>query len=317
MKQSAQDFDVTEVLGFVPSGTGEHDFLWIEKQGVNTAWVAEKLAQHAQVRDLDAGYGGRKDRNALTRQWFSVRRPTGSGTDWRTFVEPGVRILEIERHDKKLRRGAHRANQFHIAIRGMSAVSEEVDPWLEIIRERGVPNYFGEQRFGRNGNNLSLAEEIFAGKRMNRNRRNIGISAARSFLFNQILQFRVQNECWDKGVSGDVFNLDTTNSIFVDDGDSGDLDARLQSLDIHPTAALWGRGDPVCHTDAAAMERQVTDNFQMLCEGLERLGVDQARRATRLPVRDLSSEWIEDTLWIDFSLLKGGYATTVLREIIA
>jgi tRNA pseudouridine13 synthase len=305
------------MLGFVPAGTGEHDFLWIEKEGANTAWVAENLARHAGVRDVDVGYAGRKDRNAVTRQWFSVRRPTGQGTAWATFDLPGVRILDIDRHDRKLRRGAHRGNGFHIAIRGMTADLQEIDPWLQIIRNCGVPNYFGEQRFGRNGANMLLAQEIIAGKRVQRNKRNIGISAARSFLFNEILQLRISKQCWDSALEGDVFNLDGTNSTFPDDGERIDLDRRLQSMDIHPTAGLWGCGAPACIGKAAALELEIAREFENLSKGIERHGVNQGRRATRMAVRDLHAKRDGDMLWLDFSLGKGGYATAVLREIMA
>ena len=303
-------------MGFSPSGAGEHDFLWIEKEGANTAWVAKKLAGHAGVRDVDVGYSGRKDRNARTRQWFSVKRPTAAGTDWGAFEEFGVRIHDVDRHDKKLRRGTHRQNRFRIAIRGINAAQEEIDPWLNLIHTHGVPNYFGEQRFGRNGSNILRAGELFAGKRMRRNQRNIYISAARSYLFNEILQARVISATWNKAMAGDTFNLDGTNSIFVDDPDSANIDTRLASLDIHPTAALWGRGEPLCREDVATLEKEVVAACDDLRIGLERHGVDQSRRATRLVVKDLASELADDTLWLDFSLNKGAYATSVLREII-
>ncbi len=242
---------------------------------------------------------------------------TCAGTDWRSFDVAGVSILEVDRHDKKLRRGVHKANRFRIAVRGINATQAQLDPWLNILGKRGVPNYFGEQRFGRNGSNMSLARELFAGKRMKRNKQNIAVSAARSYLFNEILHSRVCSDSWDKAVAGEAFNLDGTNSIFVDDTVSAELTARLESLDIHPTAALWGKGELISRGDARNADVAVIDSHRELSDGLERHGLKQARRATRLVVEDLGSELIDGSLWLEFSLRKGGYATSVLREIVA
>lgn len=315
IKRSPSDFKVTEVLGYPLSGAGEHDFLWVEKEGVNTAWVAEKLARLAGVREVDVGYSGRKDRQAITRQWFSIRRPTGSGTDWDRFNEPGITILEKTRHEKKLRRGAHSGNHFKIAIYGERPDAEAINTRLALIRRGGVPNYFGEQRFGRGGNNLTLATDLFAGRRLKRNKRSIALSAARAYIFNQVLQFRIKEDCWDTAVPGEALNLDGTGSVFVADEINEELKARLLGMDIHPTGALWGSGELICRGAAAKIDEIIAVQFQVLSHGLRMQNVKQARRALRLAVRDLKWEIENDTLWLDFYLTSGGFATSVLQEI--
>ena len=120
IKQAASDFEVTEVPGFSCSGDGEHDYLWIEKSGANTAWVARALARHAKITARDVGFAGMKDRHAVTRQWFSVRRPAG-GTDWESFAAEGVQLLDSDRHSRKLKRGAHRGKRSSAAHRGTAA----------------------------------------------------------------------------------------------------------------------------------------------------------------------------------------------------
>jgi tRNA pseudouridine13 synthase len=316
IKQSASDFQVTEILGFDPLGNGEHDFLWIEKEGANTAWVAQLLARHAGVRDVDVGYSGLKDRHAITRQWFSVRRPDRNGTNWSEFAEPGVKIVEVARHDKKLRRGTHKANRFRIAVREITARKSDLDQRLQAIAKSGVPNYFGEQRFGRQGNNMSLAADLFAGKRMRRNKQSMAISTARSFLFNHIVQARVLTDCWDTAIEGEAFNLEGSNSVFVEDEINDELVARLARLDIHPTSALWGRGELVCKGKAAILENEIVAPFAALCTALEKQGAKQARRATRLVIHEMQADFSEQTLWLEFLLGKGSYATSVLREIV-
>ena len=315
IRQSASDFQVTEVLDYELSGDGEHDYLWIEKQDANTAWVAENLAKHADIRESDVGFAGLKDRNAVTRQWFSVRRPSGAGTDWSALELPGVQILEQARHNRKLRRGAHSGNQFRIAIRGVDAPSQTINERLALVQDHGVPNYFGEQRFGRDGNNLQLASELFAGRKLRRNKRSFALSAARSYLFNHIVQYRVLDGTWNQLIQGECACLDGTNSIFPVEQVDQALQKRCMEMDIHPGGALWGRGEWPCSEAIKALEISATDSCDEFRRGLE-LQADQSRRALRLAVRDLQWEIDGQTVWLQFGLTSGGFATTVLREIV-
>ena len=184
---------------------------------------------------------------------------------------------------------------------------------MRTIESRGVPNYFGAQRFGRDGSNLGLAERLFEGARLKRDRRGIALSAARSFLFNSILDRRVRDSSWDRVLPGELVNLDGSRSVFP--AGEEPLDERLASLDVHPTASLWGRGAPVGGADAGALERDVVENYPALAEGLVRAGVDAAHRATRLRVDDLSWSLEESGLTVEFVLASGAFATAVLTEI--
>lgn len=314
IRQSRGDFQVTETLGYELAGDGEHDYLWLEKEDANTPWVAGKLARHAGIPDRDVGFAGMKDRRAVTRQWFSVRRPSAAGTDWSTFDLPGLRILQATRHDRKLRRGALRSNSFRIAIRGVDAPKEKIEQRLERLKTMGVPNYFGDQRFGRDGNNLETASELFAGKRIKRSKRGIALSAARSFLFNHILQQRVRDGSWNRLVPGECACLDGSNSFFIVEELDEATRKRCEELDIHPGGALWGGGDSLLRGDILALERSAVAPFAEFRDGLE-LHLEQSRRALRLAIRDLEWEIDGRTLGLHFRLCRGGYATAVLREI--
>ena len=311
------DFIVTENIDFELSGDGEHDFLWIEKSGANTAWVSRQLAAHAGVVAKDVGYAGLKDRHAITSQWFSVRRPSGEGTDWSAFEAEGVRIVKFSRHNKKLRRGAHRSNSFRIALRSskVDEIRDEISSRLRIIEKNGIPNYFGEQRFGRSGGNIELAEAIFAGRRVKRDKRSIAISSARSLLFNHILDARVRNETWYQLLAGDVANLDGSGSIFAVDKVTPDLTDRCDACDIHPTGTLWGDGAPLSSGDVAAAELEEVAGYEALVTGLQKARVEASSRSLRLPVCDLDAEFGDDVLWLEFTLPRGGFATVVLREV--
>jgi tRNA pseudouridine13 synthase len=316
IRLACADFEVTELLGFAPDGDGEHDFLWVEKEGQNTVWVAEQLAKHAGIRSNDVGYSGLKDRHAITRQWFSVRRPGGTKPDWGIFRLDGVRILDATRHGRKLKRGAHRANRFRVALQDLDGEASDVAARLAVLRTEGMPNYFGEQRFGREAGNLRLAERLFAGRRLSRNQRSIALSAARSFLFNLILERRVIDGTWNRLLDGDCGNLDGTGSIFAVAGVDDDLRHRVASLDVHPTGAVWGQGASPVSGNVAALEQSVIDSHAPLARGLESQRVEQSRRALRARVIDL--DWQipdERTLRLEFTLGRGSFATAFLREL--
>ncbi|HSD70526.1 MAG TPA: tRNA pseudouridine(13) synthase TruD [Woeseiaceae bacterium] len=314
LRSSPEDFQVTERLAFEFTGDGEHDVLWIEKSGANTVWVARNLAKYAGVALRDVGYAGLKDRNAVTRQWYSVRRPTAAGTDWPAMHVPGVRLLASSRNQRKLRPGAHAGNAFRIALRGVSAIDPPLLILLERCRNCGVPNYFGEQRFGLDGNNIGLARAFFAGKKLKREDRSMAISAARSLLFNRLLEFRVSAGTWNSLQPGDFANLDGSGSLFAVDELDQTLLERCRSLDIHPTALLWGRAVKGSTDTRPACEDRVAEEYPDLAAGLE-MHAEQSRRALRLAVREFSWSLENDVLWLEFFLARGGFATAVLREI--
>lgn len=316
LREVPADFQVDEVLGFEPSGSGEHAFLQVEKTGANTEWVARQLAAAAGVSALAVGYAGMKDRHAVTRQTFTVQLPGRADPDWSALTIPGVRVIDATRHNRKLKRGAHRGNRFVIRLRNVHGACEEVDARVHTMRERGVPNYFGEQRFGRDGGNVALAQGLFAGRRLSRPQRSIALSAARSFLFNEVLSSRVRAGSWDRPLDGDVWMLDGTRAIFGPEPWTDDLAHRLSTLDIHPTGPMWGRGDLRTQAVARILEQTVVEDHADLSRGLEQAGLEQERRSLRLSISDLSHAWeAPDILRLDFALASGAFATTVLREL--
>ncbi len=315
VKKENADFQLSEQLGFGLSGDGEHDYLQIEKDGANTSWVASGLAKFASVAVSDVGFAGLKDRHAVARQWFSVRRPAGHRADWLKLDLEGIRVVQVSRHRRKLRRGAHTGNEFRIALRNLTEAGGGLRERLMQVRDTGVPNYFGEQRFGHNGGNLGLAGGLFAGQRLSRDKRSIALSAARSFLFNQILQERVRNGTWNTLLPGDCASLDGSSSFFSVAGVDNELDRRSDELDIHPSGALWGAGDLQSSGNVAEDEETVVNRFPELMHGLANERVQQARRALRVAVRSFTWERDGDTVWLRFILTRGSFATAVLREI--
>ena len=325
MRATPDDFVVEELPGFEASGSGEHLLLTIEKRGMNTAFAAKRIAQWAGIAELGVGYAGLKDRHAVTRQRFSVHLPKKMAPDLATLESGDFRVLAHAWHARKLPRGALAGNRFELMLRHVQGEREAVEQRLHAIASRGVPNYFGEQRFGRDGDNVANALAMFSGRRVRREHRTIFLSAARSELFNRVLAARVANGSWERGLDGEVWVLDGSRSVFGPEPWNEALAARLATFDIHPSGPLWGAGGLRTTEAALAIEAETLDDAQSLAlrTGLVAAGLKQDRRALRLRPEAMDWEWRDDdtgsgrgqALCVRFSLPAGCYATTVLAEL--
>lgn len=318
IKVSAEDFKVDEVLGFDLSGEGEHLFLRIEKTGLNTEELVKSLARALGKSEKAISYAGLKDRQAQTTQWLSLHCPGEDIPGAEQLEGPGWRVLESKRHLKKLKIGALEANDFRLVLRELSDKSDLEERLLR-IRETGVPNYFGPQRFGYEGQNLVKAESVLVGgvKIKNHFLRGIYYSAARSFLFNQILSERVKEGTWNRALAGDVMQLAGTNSLFPIEQPDEIIERRIREFDISPAAPLWGRGQERASLDALALQEKVLLPYTSWCEGLEKQGLERASRPLILVAEQLQWAWEEGDLVLHFRLVPGSYATSVVRELIS
>ncbi len=315
-KQSPFDFIVNEQLSFEPSGKGEHLFLKIEKNNLNTLDVCERIAQYFHVQSRNVAYAGLKDKNAITTQWFSFPCPIKANPDIKGFNSDIINVVESVRNSKKLKRGAIKENHFKIILRNIQGDKSEIEKKIQCVIENGVPNYFGMQRFGRNEDNLSNAKKIFSGNlKCSRNKKSLYLSAARSLLFNEIVSKRVENNTWNSIIFGDVAVLNNTRSFFVIENSDTEIPQRLQQGDIHLSAPLWGKGEPLSLGDARQLEELVASLNPEFSEGLVDEGLQQDRRAMRLLVSNLTYQFNDNALSLSFSIPSGAYATCVLREI--
>lgn len=305
-RSSAEDFAVDERLvdesldGNL-SGDGDHIYLQIRKRYQNTRWVATQLCALYDVDEKDVGYGGLKDRRALTSQWFSVRQPDRRFDALNLASPAGLKalpeceVLQVRRHRRKLRRGTHSGNAFNITLRDFEGDVEQAEQRLLTISTQGVPNYFGEQRFGIDGGNLIAADRILR-QPISRHGRDakwaLYISAARSQLFNQVLSARVERETWRTAVG--------------DEGVSADL----------PSGPLWGRGRSTPGKQVMMLEAEILTPYEAWCHGLEHCGLNQERRGLVLTPEAMSWRWQGRNLHIKFFLPPGTYATSVLRELV-
>jgi tRNA pseudouridine13 synthase len=314
-----EDFVVDELLGFELDGAGTHAWLAVEKRGANTAWVAGQIARAAGVAVREVGYSGHKDRHAVTRQWFSIPWPCDAPLDACAGIAgEGFRVLSVARHGRKLRPGSHRANRFDLRVRDITGDTAALESRLRIIGARGLPNYFGPQRFGRDAANLARARDWATGGPAPRDRgdRGFALSSARSEIFNLVAACRVRQGNWDRVLPGEAVMLDGRRSFFhVDDVDAA-LEARSASHDVHPTGPLWGRGTSPATSRALEVETDALAEERDLCGLLESQGLEHERRSLRVPVRALTWSLQSDVLALSFELPRGAFATAVLHELL-
>jgi tRNA pseudouridine13 synthase len=309
-----------EVLGFEPDATGPHALLTVEKRGANTGWVAAQIARAAGVAVREVGWSGQKDRDAVTRQAFTIPWPDRQPLDACLEIGgEGFRVLAAVRHGRKLRPGSHRANRFRLRVTKLSGDIEAIEERLALLARRGVPNYFGPQRFGRSSSNLRRAREwaVEGVAPRDRTARGFALSAARSELFNAVLAERIAGGTWDRLLPGEAAMLDGRRSFFCATEIDATLLERCAAMDVHPSGPLWGRGASPAAGVALEVEDMVTSREPQLCSLLEAQRLDHERRSLRLPVRGLSWSVDEDCLLLAFELPRGCFATAVLHEIIA
>jgi tRNA pseudouridine13 synthase len=318
LKATAEDFQVDEVLDIPLSGDGEHLWLWVEKRNLNTEEAARRLAKAAGVPLRTVSYAGLKDRQALTRQWFSLHLPGKADPDLSAAENETLRILKIARHKRKLQRGAHSANGFTLRLTGLAADRDAVQARLQHLQQTGVPNYFGTQRFGHQGGNVFDARQWAERQALpeQRNVRSRLLSTARSYLFNQVLAARVADGSWNQAQVGDLLAFTDSRSFFPA-GIAECSDPRLAILDLHPTGPLWGEGDSPAISAIHDSEQAIAAREPHLRDWLVKAGMAHERRILRLPIGGLTWHYPEsDILQLEFVLPAGCFATVVVRELV-
>ncbi|MCG5497859.1 tRNA pseudouridine(13) synthase TruD [Ectothiorhodospira variabilis] len=320
LRATPADFQVDELPITTPEGEGEHVWLHLRKTGLNTDQLAGMLARAASVPRRAVSYAGLKDRHAVTTQWFSVHLPGCDAPEWSDHLPPEVEILTAHRHRRKLQTGHLRGNRFQIRLRDCKGDREATEARLQAIAHRGLPNFFGEQRFGHDRGNLDKARALFSGEIRVRDRklRGLYLSAARSEIFNRVLARRVEEDHWDRAMPGDAMQLDGSRSFFIHREEDPTVVERVTAFEIHPTGPLWGQGDGITEGMAARLEAEVMEAADLieLARGLEGAGLSQERRALRIRVKELTWSWLDEAdLELRFELPAGAYATTVIKAV--
>ncbi len=318
LKDTPADFKVDEQLGFELTGSGEHHFFLIEKKNLTTEMLVKELAHTLNVAPKYISYAGLKDRQAITTQWLSVHLPGQEIAHANGLKGNQWQVLTYKKHIKKLKIGTLLGNHFQIILKNVSA-PDALAARLNLIKHQGVPNYFGEQRFGYLGQNMVKAKQLLQGdiKVKNPFLRGLYLSAARAFLFNHILSARINAGNWQQAIPGDVLQLSGTHSIFAPLDIDETLRRRVSDLDISPVASLWGKGALRMKGQALEIQSNALAPYQDWCAGLVKYHLEHAYRALVLPISTLEDSWLDETtLKLNFFLGRGSYATTVIRELV-
>ncbi|RUO79450.1 tRNA pseudouridine(13) synthase TruD [Pseudidiomarina taiwanensis] len=316
-KQLPEHFQVIEVAELPPStGEGEHQWLWVEKSGANTQFVADKLAEWAGVSSKWVSFSGLKDRQALTQQWFSVQLPGRELLPWQDLVHPEFRVLQAQLQPRKLKRGFHHANHFKILLTDISQPDQFEVNWQRVIGQ-GVPNYFGLQRFGRDGHNLTAASAWLRGqgRRPKRPQQSLYLSALRSFIFNEVVSARIKAKRLAPEI-GDRMQLAGSQSFFVVDEVDDTILQRWQSGDVRVTASLTD-GELLQDSPETEFVEPLYQAEPDIFNGLRKQRVSRHWRPMLLTPAAAHYEWRgDDAVEVQFQLPSGSFATAVLRELV-
>ncbi|UZE97363.1 tRNA pseudouridine(13) synthase TruD [Alkalimarinus alittae] len=291
-----EDFFVEEMMDVSLADEGEHVWLFVEKRGENTDFIARKIAKHAGVREMDIGLSGLKDRHAVTRQWFSVYLGNNPEPEWAQLNDENLQVLSYQRHSHKLRRGQHYANRFVLRIRDIKGDLALLEQSLEAVSRRGFPNYFGEQRFGRNGANVNKAVAMFKREiKATKSKRGFYLSAARSFLFNRVLAERIENSSWlDRPSAGPLYGelpRDFVDQIFED-------------------------RDPEGYVGCSQLERSIFEQYPDITKGLYANRLKMEERPLAAIPQEMTWTLLENVLDVGFLLPTGSFATSLLNEVV-
>lgn len=323
IKTHNQDFIVEELMDVEFSGEGEHIWLNISKSGLHTDQIVKKIAQLSGVAYRDIGFSGMKDFRANTSQWFSVWLPgvvDDKLPDWSLLESEKSQVNQIIRHSRKLKRGTHFGNAFRVFLRDFSGSMDSFNENIHRIQSIGVPNYFGQQRFGRAGSNLLQAEQwLKTGQRIKqRQKRSMLLSSARSWLFNCVLSERLKTKTWLIPFDKEPLCLSGSKQFFVSD-DGVENKARIHSGDIHTSSPLWGNGqEKVLAKDSeiGQFEMNIINDHPQFRDGLLTQDLQYTRRANRFMPQNLTRKTLEDGIELSFTLGKGQFATSLLRELV-
>jgi tRNA pseudouridine13 synthase len=321
---SIDTFLVEEIPAYLPSGTGEHTYVWIEKRGLTTGEAVRRVARAAGVAEREIGFAGQKDRHATTRQFLSV--PGWAPEAAVGMADEGLRVLRAERHGNKLRLGHNKGNWFEVVLQQLAAgEAEALEARLRVLAAQGVPNRFGEQRFGAAGDNVAVALAILRGERRERDqrRRQFLLSALQSAVFNHLLELRARDGGLLRLRSGDVLQKRDSGGLFITDDPQRDGE-RIAAGEVVPTGPLPGNREkePPEGTEARRLEDEALAQVGVRREELATLGraLPGARRPVVVAVTlgdPPASREGEDRLRLRFALPSGSYATVLVEALLA
>jgi tRNA pseudouridine13 synthase len=319
IKTRIEDFEVEEIPAYEPSGAGDHLFLWVEKSGMGAEYLQRQVARRLGIPIGKVGMAGLKDRHAVTRQWISV--PSAAQDHVIELDGDGIRVLSVNKHTNKLKPGHLRGNRFRILIRESDpAAADRLPPILDRLRAEGLPNYYGAQRFGRDGETAILGMDLLTGRKASlRNSflKKLALSAAQAALFNDYLSRRLADEFMTRLLPGDVMCKWPVGGMFVAENVAAEQ-ARFDARETVHAGPIFGRKTFPAAVEAAAREADVLRDAGLTTSSFNGFGklVQGTRRHNVVYCDDISAHLETEGVRMMFSLPAGSYATVLLREIM-
>ena len=322
IKKYPEDFIVDEIPAYQPEGEGEHLFVHMTKKGITTRTVQKNLARLFQIKDQDVNFAGLKDKQAITSQYFSIWLKNNEDPNLVYQLEDilPVKINKWEFHRKKIKQGHLKANAFNIKITGVNGSPEEMMDKIQhikdIIHHKGVPNFFGHQRFGIHGDNAQKGYEILTGKRKIKNKgiSRFLLSACQSYLFNYYMVNRIHEGFYDKVLLGDIAKKYDTGGIFVIDHAASEQ-SRFDQKAIGYTGPIFGRKMKPAEDLAAKQEEKTLQDNHLSTSTFQSTKLTGTRRMGII-IPSIKAEQEDNGVRLQFTLPKGAFATIVLREFM-
>lgn len=322
LKQQISDFEVEEIPAYLPNGAGEHLFLWIEKRGISAEQLTRHIVQSLRLSKLDLGVAALKDRHAITRQFVSI--PSKYEEKIGAIDTDQIKVLSAVRHQNKLKTGHLRGNRFSILVRNVAADSFQTANQIAArLKESGVPNYYGDQRFGIDGETAELGFDLLRGEQTAEDihpaRRRFllrfALSSAQSVLFNQVLAQRLTDGLIRQVLLGDVMQVAASGGVFPCEDPATDQ-VRFEAREICTTGPMFGPKMKQAGGNVALHESAILAANNLQPADFQRY--PQLTNGTRRPLlvfpQDLEISEEPEGLRFQFSLPSGCYATVVLRE---
>lgn len=320
-KVEPEDFVVEEIPAYEPCGEGSHVWMWVEKRGLSTIDMLRDMGHQLGRHQKSFGIAGLKDARSVSRQWVSM--DLGDERECEDLDSDYYRVLEVSRHQNKLRLGHLKGNRFHIVLRETKEADlETAEQNLAELARTGVPNYFGEQRFGKRGANLAKGLEILRGdvmtaaRRMPRRVFGLVLSAVQSEMFNRVIAKRLDRI--GTLLPGDLATLHKNGATFVVE-DPEREQPRADAMELSPSGPMPGPEMMVPSGEPLDIELEVLDELGLSGEEFNDLPYGMAsgeRRPLRMPLREPRARLVDAGLEVSFQLPKGGFATSVLRELL-
>ncbi len=317
IKAHDDDFEVEEVPAYQPSGAGDFLYLWVEKRGMGAEFFARQVARRLDVPPGEVGTAGLKDRHAVTRQWVSV--PACCEANLARLEGDGIRVLRTSRHGNKLKPGHLHGNRFRVLVRDVAAdAGQRLPALLERIRRQGVPNFYGAQRFGHDGETFRIGMDLLTGqpRRVNAFLRKFALSAVQSALFNRYVACRMGDGLLQRVLPGDALAKWPFGGMFVAE-DLQREQARLEAREVIPAGPMFGKKLFAVRDEAARREAAVLDEAGLTAESFRGFGklLAGTRRWAYVWVDDLAAQFEPEGVRLSFTLPAGSYATVLLREL--